>query len=99
MKAADVLVQTSRWEGKSIVLDEAKILGKAIVVTAYSSVSDQITDKVTGIITGLEPEQIAEGIERVLRDSGFRRNLEKNCLDTPDETAKVLETFYRMIEE
>ncbi len=98
MKAADVLVQPSRWEGKSIVLDEAKILGKAIIATSYSSVYDQITDGVTGIVTGMEPEQIAEGIERVLLNSDLRKQLEQSCLLAPDETAEILDRFYRIIE-
>ena len=43
MKNADVVVQTSRFEGKSVVLDEAKILGCPIVVTNYTTVHDQIS--------------------------------------------------------
>ena len=66
MKNADLIVQPSRWEGKSIVLDEAKILGKAIVVTNYPSVTDQIIDGKTGIVTNKEPEDIATGIENLI---------------------------------
>ena len=42
MKNADVLVQTSRFEGKSVVLDEGKILCCPIVTTNYPTVYDQI---------------------------------------------------------
>lgn len=44
IRYADVFVQPSRYEGKSIVLDEAKILCKPIVVTNYTTVVDSITD-------------------------------------------------------
>ena len=98
MKASDVVVQPSRWEGKSLVLDEAKILGKAIVVTDYTSVSDQIRDGVTGIVTGMEPEQIAQGIERVLSDTGLRRDLEENCRSEKGDWVESLNTFYKMID-
>lgn len=59
---ADIVVQTSRYEGKSIVLDEAKILGKPIVVTNYDTVQDQINDN-EGIIVTMNPESIANAIE------------------------------------
>lgn len=98
MKASDVVVQPSRWEGKSLVLDEAKILGKAIVVTDYTSVSDQIRDGVTGIVSGMEPEQIAQGIERVLSDTGLRRDLEENCRSEKGDWVESLSTFYKMID-
>lgn len=97
MKKADLLVQPSRLEGKSIVLDEAKILGKAIVVTNYPSVVDQIKDGVTGIITGMEPEQIADGIQKVLNDPELKRSLEENCLREPNRSVRAVDAFYEMI--
>ena len=97
MKRADVLVQPSRWEGKSIVLDEAKILGKAIVVTNYPSVYDQIEDGVTGIITGMEPEQIADGIQRLLEDRELKHSLEENCLREPNRSIRAVNAFYEII--
>lgn len=97
MKKADILVQPSRWEGKSIVLDEAKILGKAIVVTNYTSVYDQIEDGVTGVITGMEPEQIADGIQRLLEDEKLKCTLEENCLREPNRSIRAVNEFYEMI--
>jgi glycosyltransferase involved in cell wall biosynthesis len=97
MKKADLLVQPSRVEGKSIVLDEARILGKAIVVTNYPSVYDQIEDGVTGIITGMEPEQIADGIQRILEDPDLKKHLEENCLQEPNRSIRAVNAFYDMI--
>lgn len=95
---ADIFVQPSRWEGKSIALDEAKILGKAIVVTNYPSVSDQITNEVTGLITECTPEAIADGIERVINDNDLRKKLESNCSNEPNQSEKAVNKFYEMIE-
>ncbi len=97
IKASDLVVQPSRLEGKSVVLDEAKLLGKAIVVTNYPSVSDQIQHGKTGWIVEITPEAIAEGIEHVLNNPDLRSNLEKGCLNLQDETPEVLNTFYQMI--
>lgn len=98
MKKADIIVQPSRWEGKSLVLDEAKILGKAIVVTDYPSVTDQVTNGKTGIITGLEPEAIAEGIEMLIQKKDLRSVLEKNCRQEPNDSYQIVDRFYEMLD-
>lgn len=98
MKRADLIVQPSRWEGKSIVLDEAKILGKAIVVTDYPSVRDQITDHQTGLITGMEPEAIADGIRKLLADPALKQKLEENAAKEPNRSYRALEQFYQLTE-
>lgn len=72
MRACDVLVQTSRYEGKSVVLDEAKMLCKPIVSTAYPTVGDQVIDGQEGIVTDMSAEGIAEGIIRMLEDAALR---------------------------
>ena len=68
IKNCTVFVQPSRWEGKSVVLDEAKILAKPIVVTSYPTVKDQILDGKEGIIVDMNPEAIANGIEILMKD-------------------------------
>ena len=98
MKRADVIVQPSRIEGKSLVLDEAKILGKAIVVTNYPSSQDQIRNRITGLITGMSPEEIACGIEELLEDVNLREMLGENASRETNSSYQALEKFYRLIE-
>lgn len=98
MRRADIIVQPSRLEGKSLVLDEAKILGKAIVVTNYPSVTDQITHKKTGIITDMEPEQIANGIELLLKNDALRREIEINVKNEENSSYLTVKRFYELIE-
>lgn len=98
MRKADIIVQPSRLEGKSLVLDEAKILGKAIVVTNYPSVTDQITHGKTGIITGMDPEQIADGIELLLKDDALRREIEINAKNEENSSYLTVKRFYDLIE-
>ena len=97
MKKADILVQPSRSEGKSIVLDEAKILGKAIVVTKYPSVYDQIKDRKTGLITEITPEAIAEGIEEIIQNKELKKALENNTLEERNGNNQEVEKIYQMI--
>ena len=68
IKNADILVHSSRYEGKSIVLDETKILGTPIVVTNYETIHDQIADGKEGIIVPQTPEGIALGIQEMMGD-------------------------------
>lgn len=68
MKHCDLMVQSSRYEGKSVVLDEAKILARPIVATNYPTVKDQIVDGKEGIITEMSPQGIAAGIEKLLQN-------------------------------
>lgn len=72
MHHCDVLVQSSRYEGKSVVLDEAKMLCKPIVATAYPTVADQVADGLEGVVIPMTPEGIAEGICRMLQDEEAR---------------------------
>ena len=48
----DIFAQTSRYEGKSIALDEAKILNKPILVTNYATVGASINNGENGLIVG-----------------------------------------------
>lgn len=77
----DIFIQSSRYEGKSIVLDEAKVFCKPIVVTRYPTVYDNITDGKTGIIVDMHPRAIAKGVADLVRDSSIGERLRKNLYD------------------
>ncbi|MDM8247292.1 glycosyltransferase [Lacrimispora saccharolytica] len=98
MAKADIIVQSSRYEGKSIVLDEAKILGKAIVVTNYPSVKDQITNGETGIIVDCSPREIAEGVKQLIGDENTRKKIEENNSVTLLSNTEILNKFYQILE-
>ena len=77
IKNCTLLVQSSRYEGKSVVLDEAKILKTPIVVTEYPTVYDQIIDQKEGIIVPITPEGIAKGIEEIINNVTLKNELIK----------------------
>lgn len=98
IKRADLYVMPSRYEGKSIALDEAKILCKPIVVTKYPSVYDAIENEKNGLLVDINAEAIAEGIARLLRDAELRKQFETN-LATEDcsNEKRVVEKFLRLL--
>lgn len=75
MKHCMCMVQTSIYEGKSVVLDEAKIFARPIIATNYPTVHDQVAEGLEGLIVEPDPEAIADGIERLLRDDTLRSSI------------------------
>lgn len=66
LKKSDIYVQTSRHEGLSTTVREAKIFCKPIVITDCPGMNNQIINEKTGIITTYEVKDIAEAIESML---------------------------------
>lgn len=62
LKACDIYVHPSRYEGKSIVVREAQVLCKPVIITNYPTAKSQINDGVDGIICDMSNDKIAEAI-------------------------------------
>lgn len=69
LQQCDIYVHPSRYEGKSIVVREAQVLGKPVVITRYPTASSQIISGKDGVIVPLDNEGCAAGIAHFLRDS------------------------------
>ncbi|MEY2192749.1 glycosyltransferase [Neobacillus sp. BF23-41] len=95
MREADIFVQSSRFEGKSIAIDEAKILQKPIVVTNFNTAKDQITNMVNGLIVDMDSQSIYEGIKTIINNEELRERLISNLanenLGTESEITKLYE--------
>lgn len=93
IKQADIYVQTSKFEGKSIAIDEAKILNKPIVVTRFNTAKDQINDGIDGLIVDMNAVAVASGIETLMQDKGLTNkiveHLSKQKLGTEEEIKKL----------
>jgi glycosyltransferase involved in cell wall biosynthesis len=96
---ADVYVQPSRFEGKSIAIDEAKILTKPIVVTNFPSIVDQITHLQNGYITGLNAKSIAAGIVEVIENATLRENLISNLTKENPDTESEIDKLYAILNQ
>lgn len=93
MYLSDIYVQPSRYEGKSISLDEAKILCKPIVVTNFSTVGDQFVNGKNGTICEMNGEAVANAIVELMNDSSLRESyqkyLETHIVDNSSEVNKL----------
>lgn len=96
MKACDLYVQCSRYEGKAVTVSEAQILGKPVLITNYPTAKSQIRDGVDGIICELSPEGIANGIERLYLNRKILQKFEKECNERDFSNSKELEKLYEL---
>lgn len=94
MKQADIYVHASRFEGKSIAIQEAQILGKPMVVSDCSGNREQVCHGKDGLMCGLTPDSLAENIMLLLEDEALRRKLgaaaAKKNADAAEEIQKLL---------
>ena len=97
IRQAEIFVQPSRYEGKSIAVDEAKILGKPIVLTNFSTAKDQIQNNINGQIVAMNPEAIADGIIKFIEDKDFANRIISNLKSENFGTENEIEKFYDLL--
>lgn len=68
IKTCDIYLQPSRFEGKSVTVREAQILGKPVIVTHYPTAGSQIRDGIDGVIVPMDNDACARGIVEVLNN-------------------------------
>lgn len=99
MARCDIYIQPSRYEGKSLAIEEAKVLAKPVVTTNFTTVHDQIEDTVTGLIAQADPPSLAEKIGLLIDSPEMRDTLSHNlkswCCDDKNE----LNRFYALVNE
>ncbi|KMY51890.1 glycosyltransferase [Peribacillus loiseleuriae] len=98
IKACDIYVQPSRYEGKAVTVTEAQILGKPILITNYPTSGSQVEDGVDGIICDLSAEGIAGGIERLFMNEELRDTLINHTNNKDYSNEYELNKLYEVIE-
>lgn len=96
--AAQIYVQPSRYEGKSMAIEEAKIFKKPIIVTNYPTVNDQIEANVTGIIAAINPEALAQSIADLLNNRGMQEQLTTNLAAMSFSNEYEITYLYNLID-
>lgn len=72
MRQADIYVHASRFEGKSIAIQEAQVLGKPIVASDCSGNREQVISGVDGLLCELTPEAVCACIRELIEDEEKR---------------------------
>jgi glycosyltransferase involved in cell wall biosynthesis len=98
LKKSDIFIQTSRYEGKSISIEEAKILGKPIVITNFATATNQISHGKTGLIADMSEFSIAEQIESIINNKDLKDKLCDNLSKGNYGTETEVNKLYNLIE-
>ena len=97
IKGCDIYVHPSRYEGKSIVVREAQVLCKPVIITNYATAKSQINNGVDGVICELDNKRVAEAIFALATDVK-KQNSIINHLQTHDYAGMAeVEKIYRLI--
>ena len=75
LSSADMVVLTSDNEGTPLSLIQAGMARLPVVTTNVGSVPEVVLHGVTGIITGLDVQEIADALEKLVNDKGLRTKL------------------------
>lgn len=75
LSAADLVVLTSDNEGTPLILIQAGMSGLPVVTTRVGSVPEVVIDGVTGIITNLDVQEIADALEKLAKSAELRARM------------------------
>lgn len=98
MRACDLYVQPSRYEGKAVTVREAQLLGKPVVITDYATSASQLADGVDGVIVPMDNAGCTAGIAALLRDPARMQRLSENCAKRDYTNSAEVEKIYALME-
>lgn len=97
IKACDIYVQPSRYEGKCVSVIEAQALHKPVIISDYSTASSQLKNNYDGMIVPLDNEKCAERIVNVINDKLLQQMLIENTRKQDYTQQKEVEKLYGII--
>lgn len=99
IKACDIYVQPSRYEGKSVTVREAQMLCKPVVVTNYPTAPSQIRSGVDGVIVPMDNEGCAHGLAEVICDKPLQERIIAYLKTHDYGNESEVEKIYTLINE
>ena len=97
-KQADLYIHATRFEGKSIAIQEAKALGCAVIASDCNGNREQIEDGVDGILCELTPHAVADAVCGLLEDEEKRRALGREAAKRQNGQSGQLDMLLRLLE-
>lgn len=97
IKACDIYIQPSRYEGKCVAVCEAQILNKPVIITNYATSASQLTDGYDGVIVPMDNQGCAEGIIQLLNNKELMHRLSENTKTVDYTNSKEVEKLYSIM--
>ncbi len=98
IKACDVYIQPSRYEGKSVAVREAQLLGKPVVITKYETSTSQLEHGIDGMIVPMKNKECAKQIVDLLKNNEKMKQLSNNCKMRDYSNQEEVKKIYSLIE-
>lgn len=95
--ACDWYIQPSRYEGKSVVVREAQILQKPVIITAYPTAASQVTNGMDGVIVPLMVEACAEAMAKALTHRKLKAQIVEHLYTHDYGNEKEVEKIYAIL--
>lgn len=99
IKAATIVVHPSQYEGKSIALDETKLLCKPVVVTDFSTVNDQFTHRHNATVCRMFPDSIADAMAELLDSEELRKKYADALYAERHDNVSEIKKLYTVFDE
>lgn len=99
MKACDIYVQASRFEGFCLTLTEARILNKLCVTTEFECVYNQMVQEKNGLVVDMNAQSIANGVERMIKDNDLRNRIYQYLKTEKKGNVEEIEKIYQLMSD
>ncbi|MCM1115058.1 MAG: glycosyltransferase [Clostridium sp.] len=99
IKACDIYVQPSRYEGKAVTVCEALVLNKPVVITNYSTAHSQVKNGFDGVIVPMDNEGCANALADVMTGQELLHRLIENMKATNYSNESEIEKLYELLED
>lgn len=97
IKACDIYVQPSRYEGKCVAVREAQILDKPVVITNYTTAQSQLNDGFDGAIVPMDNAGCANALTDFILDKDKQNRFISNMKTTDYSNQNEVEKIYKII--
>ena len=97
IKACDWYIQPSRYEGKSVVVREAQILGKPVIITDYPTSASQLQNGIDGIIVPIDVDKCAEAMAMALTDERQKKSIVNYLITHDNSNEPEVEKIYSLV--
>lgn len=97
IKNCDVYVQPSRYEGKSVTVREAQMIGKPVIITNYPTAHAQLDDGYDGVIVSHDTIDCANDMVKVLQDKELLQTIAENTKKVDYTNKSELEKLYALM--
>lgn len=94
---ADIYVHATRFEGKSIAIQEAQILGCPIIASDCSGNREQIVNGQDGLLCPFTPQGIADAVEALIKNRQTAIQYGQNAARKQINHTEELQSIYELL--